>query len=181
MKIRDIKLTDEQYDWALNLDEEKVDDAVSKKLGIDKKNLMSVFWVFDSSIRKESKSEPVLVFQTEEAIAHLSFDEVIFFNTGTATSHFEDEPFKCFVPIANVSDTFAWGGSDGEIITPDNIQTFYYYWLKGVVDNNIYSITEWICHVRGMQPQPPLKKYMIDAGFWTDGLEALPKNPSDKS
>ncbi|GAB4003070.1 hypothetical protein GCM10028807_62760 [Spirosoma daeguense] len=79
------------------------------------------------------------------------------------------------------NDVFAWACSDLEpIISNDNEAPSEIIDLYKLHKENIkYGWIKWVCLKRNEQPQGPLKKYMQDAGYWNDQLEALPENQYD--
>ncbi len=104
----------------------------------------------------------------ELAIAYLLKNKVLFCNNA------KDPETICL--YVNCSDVFAWGCSDAENITTDEILYLY----KEVKKNPRWGSTIWVCLKRNEQPQDPIVADMKKEGFWTEQLESLPKNKVDE-
>lgn len=79
------------------------------------------------------------------------------------------------VLCVNCSDVFAWGCADFEPLPLGEVEGFVkmYREIPG-------GSTRWCCIRRNQQPQPPVKRTMIERGEWDEVLEALPKNTMDR-
>ena len=87
----------------------------------------------------------------------------------------DDEGKGVIGVYVNCNDVFAWGCADLEPLPPSELERF----LKLCLTHPAGS-TKWCCLRRNEQPQPPVKRNMIERGAWDDELEALPKNTMDR-
>jgi hypothetical protein len=81
------------------------------------------------------------------------------------------------VAFVKCSDIFAWGCADNECVSMKELPELWNLHkdpaLKG------WGSAIWCMKKRNEQPQPPVKKMMIEAGAWSDELEALAPNTMD--
>lgn len=78
------------------------------------------------------------------------------------------------IMVINSSDVFAWGYSDFEEITIDEIPEI------SEAFRTKYGIDKWICKKHNSKPQWPLIKQMFEAGEWDSEMEKLPDNEYNK-
>lgn len=88
--------------------------------------------------------------------------------------------------MVNVSDIMAWGVAEAEPIEfcdnygePDEPTPIIDY-FKLVTSKGYYGTVEWVCKKRNQQPQKAVKNRMINDGYWSDEMEALPPNQYDQ-
>lgn len=105
-------------------------------------------------------------FDSNEAVAQLLDAEILF--VGTSRGH------TTLYVICN--DLFAWGLADAEPFSTADIPDLYSAWKSGE-----WGVEKWCCKRRNMQPQPPVKRSMIEDGAWDESMESLPQNPSART
>lgn len=108
----------------------------------------------------------------EAMIAYLIDEGVLVPGCGKSN---EGKPVMCLVVFC--SDVFAWGCSDCEEITLDEIPDLFELCQEGK-DIGCGAI-QWVCKKRNQQPQAPMVKHMKERGGWTEELEKLPLNQYD--
>ena len=74
----------------------------------------------------------------------------------------------------NCSDVFAWGCSDAETITYDDILPLYLMYREP--NNKVWGTTKWVCQKRNEKPQKAVEQRMRDCGAWDDMMESLNEN-----
>jgi hypothetical protein len=79
------------------------------------------------------------------------------------------------VMVINSSDVFAWGYSDFEEITIDEIPEI------SEAFKTKHGIDRWICKKHNSKPQWPLIKQMVETGEWDSEMQNLPDNEYNKS
>ena len=84
-----------------------------------------------------------------------------------------DDPIKIKMVIDS-SDIFAWGYSDFEEITIDDIPEI------SEAFKTKYGIDKWVCKKNNSKPQWPLIKNMFEGGEWDSEMENLPDNEFNK-
>lgn len=84
-----------------------------------------------------------------------------------------EDPIKIIIVIDS-SDVFAWGYSNFEEITIDEIPEI------SEAFKTKYGIDKWICKKHNSKPQWPLIKQMFEGGEWDSEIENLPDNEYNK-
>jgi hypothetical protein len=67
------------------------------------------------------------------------------------------------------NDIFAWGCSDAETISYDDIQGVYDAWIA----NRLWGPAKWCAIKRNLKPQAPVIEAMKKAGVWDESMDAL--------
>ena len=114
----------------------------------------------------------------EQALAELLAGDDLLLIGGSAGPFFDpvdedDTPATIYV---NCNDLFAWACAEALPLPKDEIGSFYKAWKTGK-----YGTTRWSCIKKNLQPQFPVRERMKELGRWDDMMEALPRNPDDKS
>jgi hypothetical protein len=117
----------------------------------------------------DGDGEPM--FYEDAALAWLIMQDGPVYLLG-AKDHEGKETIGVYV---NCSDVFAWGCADCEPLPMSDLENFLKLYLS-----HPSGATKWCCLRRNEQPQPPVKRGMIERGDWDDELEILPKNTMDR-
>jgi hypothetical protein len=111
--------------------------------------------------------ETEIRFESEQGLALLLLNEVVFLNS----HHWEDEwPAEARAAAylgVNCSDVFAWGCSDAEGAAYSDLEAVYRHWRK----DPHWGTAVWCMIKRREMPQRPVEKRIRDAGIWD--LDAL--------
>lgn len=79
--------------------------------------------------------------------------------------------------FVNCNDEFWWACADDESLTMKELPVLYKMWHK----DKKWGAEKWCALRRGMRPQWPMAKMMIESGSWDSELDALPSRLEDKS
>jgi hypothetical protein len=113
------------------------------------------------------------IFVEERALSYLLLEDVLFPNSFPYAYNEGDKLHPATITLfVNCSDTFAWGCTDGENITLDEIEDLYKMWRA----SPIYGPTKWVCIKRNEKPMKPLEESMKKAGIWDPKMESLKPN-----
>lgn len=122
----------------------------------------------DESVIYYKDREGYVFVDENKALACLLADDICFLNVREGTT----------VVYVIANDVFAWGCADAENITNSDgdedseIYALYKFWKE----NQTYGPIKWLCLKRNEQPQDPIRKRMIEVGYWDETLEKLPPN-----
>lgn len=116
----------------------------------------------DGSRTYPDKPEKEMMFESEPALAMLLINDVIILNSHWYEEKWPVEAQKTVLLGVNCSDTFAWGCSDAEGMTYDDIEDVYKHWLKDPVSGG----DVWCMKKRRELPQEPVAKHIAKAGIW---------------
>ena len=132
------------------------------------------------------KGDKSAYFDTEEALAYLFREGIVFANSRPYITnpwepkekHITGESTLCVFVLCN--DVFAWGTADAENITATedvDIETNELYRLMTyVLENKVWGGTKYACWKRNLQPQKPVINRLKSEGIWDEWWEALPTN-----
>lgn len=121
----------------------------------------------DGTRRHPEKPENEEVFEIEHALALLLVNEVAFLNQNHWEKSWPEEARRTFYVGINCNDVFAWGCSDAEGASYDDIETVYRHWLK----DPHWGTAVWCMIKRRELPQRPVAERIAKAGIWN--LDAL--------
>ena len=131
-------------------------------------------WIMDWSQRNEDgtrkypdKPEREEVFEEAKGLALLLINEVVHLNSHHWMAAWPKDARKTLHLGVDCSDVFAWGCSDSEDATYEDIEDVYRHWVK----DPRWGCAVWSMIRRGQMPQGPVAKRIRDAGIWD--LDAL--------
>lgn len=136
----------------------------------------------DNSLAERLKDEDIFdldgieEFDAELCVAKMLLGGVLFVNSRKYMCDYRKSLQKeTLVLFLNCNDTFAWGGTDAEEVSYEDIKDLYKMWKASPV----HGTTKWVCVRRNEKPQKPLQELLKKAGEWDDIFEKLPENRSD--
>lgn len=114
-------------------------------------------------------------FQTENALAILLLEEVLFTNSMWWEKDLPDWAKKRTGLFVNCNDIFAWGCADSEDIDYEEIETLFRMWEK----DPEWGPAIWCIIKRKEMPQKPVEEKIRKAGIWDLDTLNLEENTTD--
>ena len=132
----------------------------------------------NGELRYKSKPEGIseeMIFEENEALAHLLAEEQVFINShwwmsakkqndfhDVVDNPWPEEACNTFSILANCNDVFAWACSDAEEISYDELEGLYQHYLK----DPVWGTAVWCIKKRKLMPQKPVYDAIMKAGIW---------------
>lgn len=110
------------------------------------------------------------VFDQDLAIARLIAEGVLILNTHWWEETWPKEAQETVSLGVDCSDFFSPASADAEEILYSEIQELYDLWAE----NTFWGPLKWCAVRRNARPMPSVVKDMLEAGVWSDEMEALP-------
>lgn len=136
--------------------------------------------------RKPEGVSEEMIFEENEALAHLLAEDKVFINShwwmkeeelGEDEKHkaWPEEACKTFSINVNCNDVFAWGCADAEEMMESDLEEVYEHHHK---DPN-WGTAVWCIKKRGELPQRPVYDAIMKAGVWNLDEMGLQENRYD--
>ena len=117
------------------------------------------------------------IFDKEKALARMLAEDVIFLNNHWWEDDWPESARKSTSLNVICNDIFAWGYSDAETISYDDIQDVYDAWIA----NREWGPAKWCAAKRNLKPQAPVIEAMKKAGIWDESMDMLEDNQDTKA
>ncbi len=129
--------------------------------------------LFDIEFEFDGKNGKTLVFNEENALAHLLLEGIVSINVTWWRKDLSESDQKAICVFVNCNDVFMWACSDAENLPYSEIENLYKMYLK----DPDWGPAVWCMQKRNMMPQKPLYDRIKKQGIWNLKKMKLGKNP----